>query len=159
EMDWRPEMLKAPKRRVHFFYRLGVIRMIPVIGPLGYFFYPYGLLSLIVLPFTVALGVGQHGTVGYSSSDRQLTMEFRGIGTHPFFMRKKRIHAVEISRSYFQRRKSLASAQATIMSGLLGAAARVEHIERQDASRILAWYEPSNQKAEENEKSQPELSG
>lgn len=159
EMEWRPEMVKAPKRSVHFFYRLDFIWMIPVIGSLSYFFYPYGLLSLIIVPLTIALGVWQHRTAGYSLAERQLTMEFRGISKHTFFMMKKRIQAVEISSSYFQRRKGLASAQATIMSGLLGATARVEHMEREDASRILAWYEPSNRKTEENEKSQPELSG
>ena len=159
DMEWQPKMVKAPKRSVHFFYRLDFIWMLPVIAALGYFFYPYGLLSLLIVPVIIILAVWQHRTVGYSLAEKQLTMEFRGFSKHTFFMMKKRIQAVEISQSYFQRRKELASAQATIKSGMLGATARVEHIECEDASRILAWYEPSNQKVSGNEKSQPELSG
>jgi len=75
-----------------------------------------------------------------------LTMEFRAVSKHAFFMMKKRIQAIEVTQSYFQRRKELASIQATIKSGMLGTTARVEHMEKEDASEILAWYEPSDSK-------------
>jgi putative membrane protein len=157
EMDWEPSMIKAPRRSIHFYYRLDFIWMIPAIAALGYFFYPYGLLSLLVVPVFIMLGIWQHRTAGYALADRQLTMQFRGISKHNFYMLKRRIQAIDVTQSYFQRRKNLASIQSTIKSGMLGATARIEHMEKDDASRILAWYEPSDQKAASNEKSQPEL--
>ena len=84
-------------------------------------------------------------------------MQFRGVSKHTFFMMKRRVQAIDVTQSYFQRRKSLASIQSTIKSGMMGATARIEHMEKDDASRILAWYEPSDQRAANAEKSQPEL--
>ena len=159
DMDWSPEMVGAPKRSVHFYYRLDLLWMVPVLGAISYLFYPYGLFSLIVIPFIVLIGIWQHRTAGYALGDKQITMVFRGISKHTFYMMKKRVQAVEVSQSVFQRRKGIASIQATIKSGMLGATARVEHMEKEDASNILAWYEPSNRKKEAKEKGRPEFSG
>ncbi|RNF38589.1 PH domain-containing protein [Planococcus salinus] len=159
ETNWTPEMTKAPKRSLRFFYRLDFLWMIPLIGVLSYFFFPLGLLSLLIVPIVLALAVWQHRTMGYALIGKQLTMEFRGISKHTFFMMKKRIQAIEVTQSYFQRRKDVASIQATIKSGMLGATARIDHMDRQDGTRILEWYEPSKQKLAAHEKGQPELSG
>lgn len=150
DLEWEPEMTRAPKRSVHFYYRLDFIWMLPVVAAIGYFLYPYGLIALVIIPIIVALGVWQHRTAGYALNGRQLTMEFRNISKHSFFMMKKRIQAIDVTQSYFQRRKNIASIQSTIKSGMMGATARITHMEQKDASRILAWYEPSNQKASEN---------
>ena len=158
EMEWNPEMTKAPKRSVHFYYRLEFLWMIPVLGSISYFFYPYGLLSLLIVPIVVLLGVWQHRTAGYALSKTQMTMEFRNFSKHSFYMLKKRVQAIDVMQSYFQRRKKLASIQGTIKSGMLGATARINYMEQEDADRILEWYEPSGSKVKDNEKDQPEIS-
>ncbi|PSL28839.1 putative membrane protein [Planomicrobium soli] len=152
DMEWEPVMRRAPKRSLHFFYRLDFFWMFPVAGLISYFFYPYGLFSLIIFPIVILFAVWQHRTVGYALADRQLTMEFRTVSKHAFFMMKKRIQAIEVTQSYFQRRKDLASIQATIKSGMLGATARIEHMEKEDASKVLAWYEPSDNKTADLQK-------
>ena len=157
DMDWEPAMAKAPKRSIHFYYRLDFLWMVPFVAAIGYYFYPYGLFALLIVPVIVLLGIWQHKTAGYALANRQLTMQFRGIGKHTFFMLKRRVQAIDVTQSYFQRRKGLASIQSTIKSGMMGATARIEHMEKDDASRILAWYEPSGQRAAQTEKSQPEL--
>ncbi|MGK7379058.1 PH domain-containing protein [Planococcus sp. 1R117A] len=157
EMEWEAELTKAPKRSVHFYYRLDLIWLVPLIAAIGYFFYPYGLFALLIVPVIILLGVWQHRTAGYALSGKQLTMQFRGISKHTSYMMKRRIQAVDITQSFFQRRRSLASIQSTIKSGMMGAVARIDHMEKEDASRILAWYEPSDQKAADHEKRQPEL--
>lgn len=157
EMQWEPQMIGAPKRSRRFFYRLDFLWVLPVAGAVSYFFFPYGLWSLVLVPAIVLLGIWQHRTVGYALVSRQIAMRFRGISKHTFYIMKRRVQAIEVSQSYFQRRKGIASIQATIKSGMLGAAARVDHMDGEDAARILAWYEPSNQKAAAQEKSQPEL--
>lgn len=161
EMEWRAEQVKAPKRGLHFYYRLDFIWMIPLIGGLSYFLFPYGLFSLLILPLVLAVSVWQHRTVGYALTGKQLTMQFRTFSKHTYFFMRKRVQAVEVTQSIFQRRKGLASIQATIMSGMLGTTARINHMEVEDASKILAWYEPSNnnQTTDETEKGSPEISG
>lgn len=146
ELDWTPELIKAPKRSVHFFYRLDLLWLSPLFAAAGYFFYPYGLLGLILVPLVVAIGIWQHRTAGYALAEKQLTMQFRGISKHRFFMLKKRVQVVQVTQSYFQRRKDIASISSTIKSGMLGATATTPHMEKEDASRILAWYEPSGKK-------------
>ncbi|WP_232336764.1 PH domain-containing protein [Planococcus lenghuensis] len=142
EMEWAPELMKAPVRSVHFFYRFDFIWLLPAAGVLSYFFFPYGLLALLALPVSVALGIWQHRTAGWMTSDKQLTLQFRAFGKHTFYMLKKRVQAIEIKQSWFQRRKNVASVQATVKSGAFGAAARAEHLEQQDAHVILQWFRP-----------------
>lgn len=155
EMEFEPELVKAPKRSVHFYYRLDFLWMLPVIGAVSYFFFPYGLLSLLIVPPVVLLGIWQHRTTGYSLRDRQLTMEFRGISKHTFYVMKKRVQSMDVYQTYFQRRRDLASIQTTIKSGMLGYAARINYMEKEDASRILDWYHPSPQRTIK-QKGQPE---
>src|SRR5690606_18671413 len=154
EMEFLPELVKAPKRSVHFYYRLDFLWMLPLIGALSYFFYPYGLLSLLIVPPVILLGVWQHRTTGYALNGKQLTMEFRGFSKHTFYVWKKRVQAVYVLQTYFQRKRDLASIQATIKSGMLGYTARINYMEKEDASRILDWYHPSSVRTEK--KDQPE---
>lgn len=156
ETEWKPTLIGAPKRSVHFYYRLDFIWGIPLIAAISYLFYPYGLASLLLIPVIVLLGVWQHRTVGYSLSGKQLTMQFRGFSKHSFYLMMKRVQVVDVTQSYFQRRKELVSIEATIKSGVLGASARIIHMETSDAERILAWYKPSGRPLPENDKSQLE---
>ncbi|HSJ38977.1 MAG TPA: PH domain-containing protein [Planococcus sp. (in: firmicutes)] len=154
EMEFQPELVKAPKRSVHFYYRLDFLWMLPLIGALSYFFFPYGLLSLLIVPPVIGIGVWQHRTTGYALTGKQLTMEFRGLSKHSFYVWKKRVQAVNVLQTYFQRRKKLASIEVTIKSGMLGYAARINYMEKEDASRILDWYHPTPIAAKQ--KGQPE---
>ncbi|WP_033543563.1 PH domain-containing protein [Planococcus sp. CAU13] len=156
EMEFQPELIKAPKRSLHFYYRLDFLWMLPLIGVLSYFFYPYGLLSLLIVPPVIAVGIWQHRTTGYALTGKQLTMEFRGFSKHTFYVWKKRVQAVYVLQTYFQRRRDLASIQATIKSGMLGYSARINYMEKDDASRILEWYQPSPRISKQKAKGQPE---
>lgn len=142
ELEWEPQLVKAPKRSIHFFYRLNLVWFSPFFVAAGYFFYPYGLLALIIVPFVIVVGIWQHQTVGYALGERQLTAQFRGLSKHRYFILKKRIQVVQVTQSYFQRRKGIASIHATIKSGMMGATATTPHMEKEDASRILTWYKP-----------------
>lgn len=150
ELEWTPELVKAPKRSIHFFYRLNVVWLFPGLVALGYFFYPYGLLALFFVPIIVLSGIWQHRTVGYSLAEKQLTMQFRGLSKSRYYILKKRIQVVQVTQSYFQRRKGIASIHATIKSGMAGATATTAHMEKEDASRILSWYEPSGTKEDKD---------
>ncbi len=141
EMNWQPEFTRAPKRARPFFYRIDFFWLVPIIGACSYYFYPYGLLSLLLIPLSILLGVWQHRTAGYMIDGKQLAMQYRIFSRITLFMEKKRIQSMESSQTYFQKRKQVMSIKATVMSGMSGMTGNVPSIEQRDAETILSWYE------------------
>ncbi|KOS63375.1 PH domain-containing protein [Lysinibacillus sp. FJAT-14222] len=141
DMNWRPEFIHSPKRARPFFYRIDFVWLIPIIGACSYFLYPYGLLSLFLIPLTILLGIWQHKTAGYMIDGKQLTMQYRIFSRITLFMEKKRIQSIGSTQTYFQKRKNVMSIKATVMSGMTGMTGNVPSIEQQDAEKILSWYE------------------
>lgn len=133
--------VKPPKRAQSFFYRIDFLWLIPTIGAVSYFFYPYGLLSLLLIVPIIILGRWQFKTTGYTIGNQQITIVSRFISRVTFFAKKKRIQVTESSQSYFQKRKRIGSAKIVVMSGMTGASAIVRHIEHEEVEKILTWYE------------------
>ncbi|MFB7156642.1 PH domain-containing protein [Lysinibacillus sp. NPDC056232] len=141
DINWRPEFINSPERARPFFYRIDFVWLIPIIGGCSYFLYPYGLLSLLLIPLTIVIGVWQHKSAGYMIDGKQLTMQYRVFSRTTFFMEKKRIQSIGTTQTYFQKRKNVMSVKATVMSGMTGMAGNVRNLEQQDAETILSWYE------------------
>lgn len=141
EINWEPTFNRSPKRARAFFYRIDFVWLVPVIGACSYFFYPYGLLSLLLVPLLILLGLWQYKTAGYMIDDKQLIMQYRIFSRITFFMEKKRIQSLQSSQTYFQKRKNVLSVKATVMSGMTGTTGSVPSIEQQDVEKIFAWYE------------------
>ncbi len=91
-MNWHPEFIHSPKRARPFFYRIDFIWLIPIIGACSYFLYPYGLLSLLLVPLTILLGIWQHKTAGYMIDGKQLTMQYRVFNRITFFYGEKNVY-------------------------------------------------------------------
>lgn len=140
---------KLPTRSKYFYYRIDFLWIIPVIGALTYFFFPYGLLSLLLIPIVVLFGLWQHRSAAYDIFDHQLTLRFRRINLHTAYLTKNRIQSMEMKQNYFHRRKHVATLSGHIKSGMGAFNAQVNHMEQKEAERILAWYEPSNIKEQE----------
>ncbi|MFJ7186290.1 PH domain-containing protein [Lysinibacillus xylanilyticus] len=141
EINWRPEFIYSPKRARTTFYRIDFFWLIPIIGASSYFLYPYGLLSLLLIPLTVLIGIWQHKAAGYMIDGKQLTMRYRVFSRITFFMEKKRIQSIGTTQTYFQKRKKVMTVKATVMSGMTGMTGNVRSLEQQDAETILSWYE------------------
>ncbi|MFX3674894.1 MAG: PH domain-containing protein [Paenisporosarcina sp.] len=142
ELNW----IVSPKRARPFYYRIDFLWTIPVIIGVGYFYYPYGILSFLLIPILIVFGLWQHRSAGYSITDYYLSMRYRGFSKYTFMIEKKRMQAVEMKQSPFQKKHSLASFETTIKSGLLGATAKVEHLELKDVEYLMNWFTPSNKK-------------
>ncbi|WP_255457419.1 PH domain-containing protein [Sporosarcina sp. JAI121] len=144
-------MGKLPARGKHFFYRIDFLWMIPVIGVITYFFYPYGLLSLLIVPVIILFGLWQHKSAAYGISGNQLTIRFRNFSLQTAFLMKKRIQSMEMKQNHFHKRKRVATLAAGIKSGMSIFNAQVHHMEESEAERILSWFEPSlkNQEREQ----------
>ncbi|MCM3745001.1 PH domain-containing protein [Sporosarcina luteola] len=132
-----------------FYYRIDFLWMLPAIGALTYFFFPYGLLSLAIIPAIIALGIWQHRSAAYGIVGNQLTFRFRGISLQTAYMKKKRIQSMEMKQSYFHRRKGVATVIANIKSGMGVFHANVHHMEVEEAERIFNWYEKGGSTSDE----------
>ncbi|WP_318241648.1 PH domain-containing protein [Sporosarcina quadrami] len=132
---------KLTVRGKPFYYRIDFLWMVPVIGALIYFFFPYGLFSLAIIPVIMALGMWQHRSAAFDISGNQLTMRFRGISLQTAYMMRKRIQSMEMKQSYFHRRKGVATIVASVKSGMGTYHATVQHMEVEKAEEIFDWYE------------------
>ncbi|WP_432361688.1 PH domain-containing protein [Sporosarcina sp. UB5] len=153
--DIFPELhLEEPTKKLTakgrpYYYRIDFLWMLPVIGALTYFFFPYGLFSLAIIPVIVVYGMWQHRSAAYDIVDNQLTMRFRGFSLQTAYMMKKRIQSMEMKQSYFHRRKGVATILANVKSGMGVYHATVHHMDVEEAERILSWYEKGGSTVDE----------
>lgn len=153
ELDLEPKLITVPKRSRKFFYRLDFIWIIPVSSAAIYFFYPYGLLSLILLPISYLIGVWQQRTAGYAINGQHLVMRYRSFNKVTIWMEKRRIQSMTERMTVFQKRKNVSSVVTTIKSGVGGATSIVPHLDKADAEKLISWYQPM--KINKIEKEQP----
>ena len=136
--------MNRPKSSPHagsvFIYRIDFFWMLPAIGALIYFFFPYGLLSLLIIPIIVLFGLWQHRSAAICISGNQLTMRFRGFSLQTAYLMKKRIQSMEMKQNYFHKRKKVATLVASIKSGMGVFEAQVSHMDEVEAEKILSWY-------------------
>ncbi|MFE6168350.1 PH domain-containing protein [Viridibacillus arvi] len=151
EINWLPMLKRSPKKGRPFYYRIDFLWMLPLIALISYFFFPYGLLSLIIIPLAMLLGVWQHKTAGYSVEGHQLTISYRSFSRTTIFMEKKRIQQMSLRQTYFQRKKGVASIGTTIMSGSMGSSAVIAHFEKIDMEKIMAWYKPNTKQVHDEQ--------
>lgn len=140
DYDFAPVLTPSPTRARSFFYRLDILMTIPIVIGFGYYFYPYGLLSLLAIPLALLLGVWQYRTCGFALDGKQLTLRARGISRVTVFMQKYRIQALTSRQSYFQKRKQLASVQAEVMSASKGSKAVTTHLDEKHVEEIMSWF-------------------
>ena len=105
-----------------------------------YYFFPYGLLSLLIIPIIVLFGLWQHRSAAISISGNQLTMRFRGFSLQTAYLMKKRIQSMKMKKNYFHKRKQVATIVARIKSGMGVFKAQVSHMDEVEAEQILSWY-------------------
>ncbi len=134
---------KLPVRGKRFYYRIDFLWMLPAIGALTYYFFPYGLFSLLIIPVIILFGLWQHRSAAYDISGNQLTMRFRGLSLQTAYLMRKRIQSLEMKQSYFHKRQSVATLAASIKSGTSIFNAQVHHMDESEAEKILSWYEKS----------------
>jgi putative membrane protein len=134
---------KPPARGKRFFYRMDFLWMIPAVGVITYFFFPYGLFSLLIIPVIVLFGLWQYRSAAYGISGNQLTIRFRNFSLQTAYLMKKRIQSMEMKQSYFHKRKNVATLAAIVKSGMSIFNAQVYHMDETEAEKILSWYEPS----------------
>ncbi|KGR75508.1 PH domain-containing protein [Ureibacillus sinduriensis] len=143
QLEWQQTLTKPPKKAKPFFYRIDFIWLIPAIALCSYFWFPYGMLSVLIFIPVILIGLWQFKTTGFAINGNQLTICYRIFSRVTFVVEKKRIQAMERRQTYFQKRKEIATVQVTVMSGLTGASAKVSNLESKDAVVVTDWFEKS----------------
>lgn len=144
QFEWDLTLTRPPKKAKPFFYRADFLWLIPIIILCCYFFFPFGLLStLLVLP-VLLLRFWQYKSTGFAIRGHQLTIVYRVISRITFVVEKNRIQAIESKQSLFQKRKNLASIQVTVMSGMSGTSAKASNLNEHDNDQIIRWLERSS---------------
>ncbi len=150
DLDIRDPDGKLPKRGRRFYYRLDFFWMVPIIGLLGWLFYPYGLWSLLLVPAVIGFGMWQHRSAAYRISGSQVTIRARGFGLETSYTRKERIQSAELRQTIFQKRRDVATLHLNVKSGMGVHDISLRQMDLQEAEQLLTWYEPSGNGREEN---------
>ncbi|MGG0658152.1 PH domain-containing protein [Rummeliibacillus pycnus] len=144
EEQWEFPLQRAPKKALLRYMVKHVYWLAPVTVAVSYFTYPYGLWSLLLLPLALLLGFWQHQSAGYAKNKHQLTIVYRGISKTTFVTLKKRIQAISLSQSYFEKRKNIATVSIHIMSGTSGSIAKIKHFDLMNMEQVFWWCEPNS---------------
>lgn len=133
---------QLPRHSRRYYFQLHFIWMLPVVGVLLYYFYPYALFSLLIIPLIVSFGLWRHRSGAYGLSDKQLVLQFRRFNLHTAYLKKHRIQSMQMKQTVFQRRKGVASISARIKSGMVAYHAELKHMRQDEAEHLLRWYKP-----------------
>ncbi|WP_432353181.1 PH domain-containing protein [Sporosarcina sp. A2] len=145
DLDLREPVEKLPKRGSKFFYRIDFLWMVPVIAAVGWFYYPYGLLTLLLVPLVMSLGIWQHRSAAYRISGNQVTIRSRGISLETSYTMRKRIQSMGIRQTIFQQRQDVATIHLNVKSGMGIHDVRLRQMDFNEAEQLLEWYEPSRE--------------
>ncbi|GKV67209.1 MULTISPECIES: PH domain-containing protein [Sporosarcina] len=140
-LDFNMPEDKLSGRGRRFYYRFKLFLVLAAAGAVSYYFFPYGLFALILLPVVWAFGRWQYNTAAYSILPKQLTMRFRTVSRHTVFTEKNRIQSMEMDQNYFHRRQKVATLTINVKSGMTADSPAIRHMPEEAAEQFLAWYE------------------
>ena len=156
DFQMQPNFQRVPSKSRKFFYRLDLLWILPIAATVIYFFYPYGLLSLLLIPASFGLGLWQKKTAGFYIEETQLVAQYRLFSRVTVWMEKRRIQSMTARTTYFQKKSDVSSIVVTIKSGVGGAETVIPHIEKEHSENLLSWYEPIRKPKIDIEKEQSE---
>jgi putative membrane protein len=136
------EMLPKRARRRYMFQIPVLFQPVLLIVPVIYFFYPFGLLSLFVLPALVTLGYWQYRDAGWAVVGDTLLLRWRSISRTTAIVPRRRVQVSETHANPFQRRRNLSNLSVRVPSGTGGASFGLMHMDHETALRLLAWFAP-----------------
>lgn len=142
QYDWQLPQRKVPKKALLRYLLKPVYILAIPLAALSYFVYPYGLLSLILIPLFMLLAYTQYRTAGFSINELQLTLINRGLSKTTFVTSKKRIQSMTLKQNFFAERKDIATNEVNIMSGSGGFLSSAKHFDLKDMQDMMEWYKP-----------------
>lgn len=129
-----------PKRSYQrYLFRVWIF-LAPIAAAISFIYRPLGLLSLLVLPLGAFWAYFCFRGAGWSITGNQLQLRSRFFAKQTFIFQKKKIQAVYVEVSPFQKRKKLASIGAAVASGAGPRSGKVIDLEAEDSEIIFKWF-------------------
>lgn len=135
------EMNAVPKRAMRRYIWREWYWWIPVIALLIYFFRPAGYFSFVLLIVGFLWGYLSYREAGWHIHGQQLTMSYRAFSKQTYIVRQKRIQALQMKQSWFQRKSQLGTVTVYSKTGLGASKGKVIDIEEQHMQTIKSWYQ------------------
>jgi len=145
EYQFTHDFKTVPKRSfIRYLFR-GWIYVIPLIIVPILIFKLWGLLSILLLVFSSSWSYLKYKDAGWNINQLQLSLRYRTVVKHTVFMKRYKIQSFSFRESYFQRKKKLATIEASIKSGLGGTGGTVIDLDKGDVMEIYSWYSSDGQ--------------
>lgn len=139
QFTWQPEHV-SPTTAKPFFSRINYVVLLPIIIACSIWLFPFGLLSILIVPINSWIGYCRYKASAYALYDSQLVIRYRHISRVTFFVHKNRIQMLEKRQTYFQKKRQVASAKVAVMSGVAGAKVQAYHLEEHAVESLMKWY-------------------
>lgn len=136
--------LPARSRRRYVFHIDHLAPAIVLAAALSILLYPLGLVSLLLIPAALLLGLWQFRDAGWVIAGDTLLLRWRALARTTVIMPRRRIQMGETRRSPFQRRAALGTFAARVASGGSGAAFDLRHMDEDDVRMLMNWLAPTN---------------
>jgi putative membrane protein len=136
--DLADNLVRPPQRAL----RRYLIRslLIPVLAASAVsWFFPYGYLAFLVLPFAATLGWLRFRDARIGVKDNLLVVQQRTFALQTSIIKKNRIQDTDLSSNFFQRRASLSNFGVSVASGRGGAHFDIRDIDQHDGESFFQW--------------------
>lgn len=131
------EVKGLPKRAKSRYIFWNTLPVLPVVAGLIYFFPAWGLLSLLLLPIGALLGALKFRDAGFALQGNKVIYRRRKLARTTGIIPRLRIQSHLIQRSYFQRRKGLATTMVRVASSFAGEDFKVKDIDEKDGNMLF----------------------
>lgn len=136
EFAAKASIQSLPRRALRRYIVRSLLPLLFPIAVVTLFFFPLGLLSLLLLFPVVLWGWLKYRDTGWGESEGRLLLRFRRFARITAIVPRRRIQSTTLSSSPFQRRVQLATIRVNVASG---ASFRVAHIEAETGELLLEW--------------------
>lgn len=130
----------VPKRALRRYVLRSWYLAIPIVMVSLLFFKLWGLLSLLLLAAATLLAYLKYRDAGWHFENRQLSFRYRKINRDTVFILKNRIQSLNVSESYFQRRKELVTVEAFVKTGTGHLGGKITDLGNNEAQKIYGWF-------------------
>jgi len=134
------ELHSLPKRALYRKWVKNLFLSLIIVVPVILLLKPWGYFSIVLIPIFFLLGYAQYRDAGWKIDGKLLTLAYRTISKTTVLMEKKRIQAISVHASYFQRRKKLVTLLSTVKSGFAGGTSTVVDVDEKDAQIVYEWF-------------------
>ncbi|OCA89364.1 hypothetical protein A8F94_23640 [Bacillus sp. FJAT-27225] len=133
-------LVRIPKRALVRYAVRSMLYTLPIAAAAIFLLRPWGYLALLLPILGVVWAYICYRSAGWGVSGRQLSLRFRIVSKTTVYLLKNKIQSLDMSESYFQKRKQLARVDAYAKSGFGIAGGGVRDLDAADALFIYTWY-------------------